>query len=203
MTLVCCGYICSYDRTWFLVLVFHSVGWWQLRHICDMVQTIGENSFMPIKAISLLRAFCLHWISPGIRPFKAKTIWVTKSSIYWSLPFHLIWQERLIWLTPGSCRGLLDISSGWYTILYPNLPFSCFPWDQDNTLFPVFSYDVSSYCLLFWETLYWCCEKSASKVISKKATPMDGQLFLIKHLLILREQVAIWLSLWKKIHLIC
>ena len=138
MTLVCCGYICSYDRTWFLVLVFHSVGWWQLRHICDMVQTIGENSFMPIKAISLLRAFCLHWISPGIRPFKAKTIWVTKSSIYWSLPFHLIWQERLIWLTPGSCRGLLDISSGWYTILYPNLPFSCFPWDQDNTLLPVF-----------------------------------------------------------------
>jgi len=32
--------------------------------------------------------------------------------------------------------------------------------------------------------------QSASKVISKKATPMDGQLFLIKHLLILREQIA-------------
>ncbi|XP_062191897.1 conserved oligomeric Golgi complex subunit 3-like isoform X2 [Phragmites australis] len=32
--------------------------------------------------------------------------------------------------------------------------------------------------------------QSASKIISKKATPMDGQLFLIKHLLILREQIA-------------
>ncbi|KAG2579160.1 hypothetical protein PVAP13_6NG239803 [Panicum virgatum] len=32
--------------------------------------------------------------------------------------------------------------------------------------------------------------QSASKVISKKAAPMDGQLFLIKHLLILREQIA-------------
>ncbi|GJN16078.1 hypothetical protein PR202_gb03028 [Eleusine coracana subsp. coracana] len=32
--------------------------------------------------------------------------------------------------------------------------------------------------------------QSASKVISKKASPMDGQLFLIKHLLILREQIA-------------
>ncbi|KAL6859379.1 hypothetical protein ACP4OV_017638 [Aristida adscensionis] len=32
--------------------------------------------------------------------------------------------------------------------------------------------------------------QSAGKVISKKATPMDGQLFLIKHLLILREQIA-------------
>ncbi|KAF8704468.1 hypothetical protein HU200_031421 [Digitaria exilis] len=32
--------------------------------------------------------------------------------------------------------------------------------------------------------------QSASKVISKKSTPMDGQLFLIKHLLILREQIA-------------
>ncbi|GJM97545.1 hypothetical protein PR202_ga14479 [Eleusine coracana subsp. coracana] len=32
--------------------------------------------------------------------------------------------------------------------------------------------------------------QNASKVISKKATPMDGQLFLIKHLLILREQIA-------------
>ncbi|WVZ92642.1 hypothetical protein U9M48_038690 [Paspalum notatum var. saurae] len=32
--------------------------------------------------------------------------------------------------------------------------------------------------------------QSASKAISKKATPMDGQLFLIKHLLILREQIA-------------
>jgi hypothetical protein len=32
--------------------------------------------------------------------------------------------------------------------------------------------------------------QSASKVISKKTTPMDGQLFLIKHLLILREQIA-------------
>ncbi|PWZ56815.1 Conserved oligomeric Golgi complex subunit 3 [Zea mays] len=31
---------------------------------------------------------------------------------------------------------------------------------------------------------------NASRVISKKATPMDGQLFLIKHLLILREQIA-------------
>ncbi|KAJ1295307.1 hypothetical protein BS78_01G214000 [Paspalum vaginatum] len=31
---------------------------------------------------------------------------------------------------------------------------------------------------------------SASKAISKKAAPMDGQLFLIKHLLILREQIA-------------
>ncbi|XP_066327016.1 conserved oligomeric Golgi complex subunit 3-like isoform X1 [Miscanthus floridulus] len=32
--------------------------------------------------------------------------------------------------------------------------------------------------------------QSASKVISKKGTHMDGQLFLIKHLLILREQIA-------------
>lgn len=32
--------------------------------------------------------------------------------------------------------------------------------------------------------------QNASRVISKKATPMDGQLFLIKHLLILREQIA-------------
>ncbi|CAO2206902.1 unnamed protein product [Urochloa humidicola] len=32
--------------------------------------------------------------------------------------------------------------------------------------------------------------QSASKVITKKATPMDGQPFLIKHLLILREQIA-------------
>ncbi|XP_048543098.1 LOW QUALITY PROTEIN: conserved oligomeric Golgi complex subunit 3-like [Triticum urartu] len=32
--------------------------------------------------------------------------------------------------------------------------------------------------------------QSASKVIAKRATPMDGQLFLIKHLLILREQIA-------------
>ncbi|WVZ65610.1 hypothetical protein U9M48_014942 [Paspalum notatum var. saurae] len=31
---------------------------------------------------------------------------------------------------------------------------------------------------------------SASKAISKKAAPMDGQLFLIKHILILREQIA-------------
>ncbi|KAE8797090.1 conserved oligomeric Golgi complex subunit 3 [Hordeum vulgare] len=32
--------------------------------------------------------------------------------------------------------------------------------------------------------------QSASKVIAKRATRMDGQLFLIKHLLILREQIA-------------
>ncbi|KAJ1268687.1 hypothetical protein BS78_07G153900 [Paspalum vaginatum] len=32
--------------------------------------------------------------------------------------------------------------------------------------------------------------QSASRAISKKAAPMDGQLFLIKHLLILREQIA-------------
>ncbi|PWS21999.1 hypothetical protein DKP78_20665, partial [Enterococcus faecium] len=32
--------------------------------------------------------------------------------------------------------------------------------------------------------------QNASKVIAKKATAMDGQLFLIKHLLILREQIA-------------
>ncbi|KAG8087478.1 hypothetical protein GUJ93_ZPchr0010g8048 [Zizania palustris] len=32
--------------------------------------------------------------------------------------------------------------------------------------------------------------QNASKVIGKKATSMDGQLFLIKHLLILREQIA-------------
>ncbi|PKA50592.1 hypothetical protein AXF42_Ash013807 [Apostasia shenzhenica] len=32
--------------------------------------------------------------------------------------------------------------------------------------------------------------QNASKVISKKSSPMDGQLFLIKNLLILREQIA-------------
>ncbi|KAG0475949.1 hypothetical protein HPP92_012790 [Vanilla planifolia] len=32
--------------------------------------------------------------------------------------------------------------------------------------------------------------QNASKVIIKKSSPMDGQLFLIKHLLILREQIA-------------
>ncbi|KAK1668330.1 hypothetical protein QYE76_056489 [Lolium multiflorum] len=32
--------------------------------------------------------------------------------------------------------------------------------------------------------------QNASKVITKRASPMDGQLFLIKHLLILREQIA-------------
>lgn len=32
--------------------------------------------------------------------------------------------------------------------------------------------------------------QNASKSISKRSTPMDGQLFLIKHLLILREQIA-------------
>ncbi|XP_052181598.1 conserved oligomeric Golgi complex subunit 3 [Diospyros lotus] len=32
--------------------------------------------------------------------------------------------------------------------------------------------------------------QKASKVIAKRSSPMDGQLFLIKHLLILREQIA-------------
>lgn len=48
--------------------------------------------------------------------------------------------------------------------------------------------------ILALEKNCWSCEQSASKVIAKRATPMDGQLFLIKHLLILREQVGMQLS---------
>uniref|UniRef100_A0A0E0ICR1 Conserved oligomeric Golgi complex subunit 3 n=1 Tax=Oryza nivara TaxID=4536 RepID=A0A0E0ICR1_ORYNI len=39
-------------------------------------------------------------------------------------------------------------------------------------------------------TVFTGLAQNASKVIAKKATAMDGQLFLIKHLLILREQIA-------------
>ncbi|GAY37569.1 hypothetical protein CUMW_030040 [Citrus unshiu] len=65
--------------------------------------------------------------------------------------------------------------------------------DVYKTWYPPLEKTVS--CLL---KLYQCLEQAvftglaqkASKLIAKRSTPMDGQLFLIKYLLILREQIA-------------
>jgi len=137
---------------------------------------------MPFKVISLSRTICLHWFGTGA--------WILGKLLL--LRFFCIFRKNI----GCSLHVLLNLFFvGCY--FYQEAVEVCSDSVQVSNL------NINSqYCSTWWwlESHYAlvsspfivikiCSPQKASKLITKRSTAMDGQLFLIKHILILREQV--------------
>ncbi|KMZ62257.1 hypothetical protein ZOSMA_47G00480 [Zostera marina] len=166
----------------------------KLDSLCELVgilkvEVIGEQLSKRSESLAGLRPTLLR-ILEDIHErltFRARTYIQDEVGKYSPLDEDLDYPAKLEQTSGAVSEATVDVNSDVFKTWYPPLEktLSCLS-KLCNCLEPTVFTGLAQIAVE-------ACSKSiqnASKLVAKRSSPMDGQLFLIKHLLVLREQIA-------------